>query len=121
MKNCGIRQTCECCVEEKMARPSFPQVEKKAKALLDTVHSDICGPMKTSPGGCRYYMTMIDDHSRYTVVYFLKEKSEVTDKISEYVRFTEIQFRRKPKLIRSDRGGEYTSNALRKFYVEEGN
>lgn len=121
IKPCGILKTCECCVEGKMARPAFPQAaEKKSKAVLDIVHSDVCGPMTTSPGGCRYYMTMIDDHSRYTVVYFLKEKSEVADKIREYVRFTETQFGRKPKVIRSDRGGEYTSKALRKFYAEEG-
>lgn len=121
IKPCGIRMTCESCVEGKMARPPFPQAaEKKSKAVLDIVHSDVCGPMTTSPGGCRYYMTMIDDHSRYTVVYFLKEKSEVIEKIREYVRFTETQFGRKPKVIRSDRGGEYTSNALRKFYAEEG-
>lgn len=121
IKSCGIRETCECCVRGKMARPPFPKVaEKKSEAVLDIVHSDVAGPMTTTPGGCRYYMTMIDDHSRYTVVYFLKEKSEVADKIREYVRFTETQFGRKPKVIRSDRGGEYTSNVLRKFYTDEG-
>lgn len=121
MVKCGVRMTCECCVQGKMSRPSFPSsAEKKSKEILDIVHSDLCGPMTETPGGCKFYMTMIDDHSRYTVIYFLKAKSEAEDKIREYVSFTQNQFGRKPKVIRSDRGGEYTGNSIRKFYAEEG-
>lgn len=120
--DCGIRCTCECCIEGKMARPSFPQVaEKTSTQVLDIIHSDVCGPMEeTSPGGCRYYMTLIDDHSRYTYVYFLRKKSEVEEKIREYVRLVENQFGRKPRIIRSDQGGEFSGMSLRRFYATEG-
>uniref|UniRef100_A0AAG5DHX2 Uncharacterized protein n=1 Tax=Anopheles atroparvus TaxID=41427 RepID=A0AAG5DHX2_ANOAO len=120
--NCGIRWTCECCIECKMARPPFPSVaEKTSKEVLDIIHSDVCGPMEvTTLGGCRYYMTLIDDYSRYTFVYFLKHKSEVESKIREYVKLVQNQFGRKPRIIRSDQGGEYSSKELRKFYVNEG-
>lgn len=121
VENCGIQLTCECCIEGKMARPTFAkEAVKTSKEILDIVHSDVSGPMTKTQGGCRYYLTMIDDHSRYTMVYFFKEKSEVEGRIREYVRFVETQFGRKPKAIRSDRGGEYTSHSLRKFYVSEG-
>ena len=44
---------------------------------LEIVHSDICGPMQTSSiGGCNYFLTFIDDYSRKTWVYFLKNKSD---------------------------------------------
>lgn len=120
--DCGIRWTCECCIQGKMARPSFPKAaEKTSTAVLDIVHTDVCGPMEeTTPGGCRYYMSMIDDHSRYAFIYFLKEKSDVEQRIREYVRMAENQFGRKPRIIRSDQGGEYSSKALRRFYAEEG-
>lgn len=120
--DCGIRWTCECCIECKMARPPFPSVaEKTSTAVLDIIHSDVCGPMEvTTPGGCRYYMTLIDDYSRYTFVYFLKHKSEVENKIREFVKLVQNQFGRKPRIIRSDQGGEYSSKELRKFYTNEG-
>lgn len=120
--DCGIRWTCECCIECKMARPPFrPVVEKSSDKVLDLIHSDVCGPMEEkTPGGCRYYMTLIDDYSRYTHVYFLKNKSEVEGRIRAFVRMMENQFGRKPRRIRSDQGGEYSSKTLQKFYAEEG-
>ena len=56
----------------------FPHDRNVSKIVLDVVHSDVWGPAKTmSMGGCRYYVTFIDDHTRKTWVYFMKEKSEV--------------------------------------------
>ena len=65
-------------------------------------------------------MTMIDDFSRYTIVYLLERKSEAAEKIKEYVRYVENLFARKPRTIRSDGGGEYVNENLRIFFVEEG-
>ena len=46
--------------------------------MLELVHSDVWGPAKTaSMGGCKFYVTFIDDHTCKVWVYFMKEKSEV--------------------------------------------
>lgn len=59
--------------------------------VMDIIHTDICGPMNiVSPGGSWHFLTMIDDHSRYTIVYFLKEKSEAADVIEDYVSMVKI-------------------------------
>ena len=57
---------CEGCVEGKQARASFPSDGgTRATQVLELVHSDVCGPMKTlSFGGARYFVTFIDDFSR---------------------------------------------------------
>ncbi len=65
-------------------------------------------------------MTMIDDSSRYTEVYLLGQKSEVPEKIKEYVRHVQTKFGKTPKKIRSDRGGEYTAERLQTFLKDEG-
>lgn len=65
-------------------------------------------------------MTIIDDFSRYTHVYLLQHKSEAARKIQEFVEEMKTQFGKKPKIIRSDRGGEYTSKALTDYYEKEG-
>lgn len=98
VKDCGLRLTCETCLEGKLSRTPIPKkAERKSTQILDLVHTDLCGPMETStPSGNRFLMTLIDDYSRYCVVYLLSKKSEAADKIVEYVRYVENLFGRKP-------------------------
>lgn len=119
---CGIHGVCTTCLEGKLTRKSFSkESEKKSSEVLDLIHSDLCGPMQTeTPSKKRYLMTMIDDYSRYTVIYLLRNKYETFEKIKEYVSFVKNFFRRSPKIIRADQGGEYTGNDLIKYLKEEG-
>lgn len=65
-------------------------------------------------------MTLIDDYSRFTVVFLLKHKSEAAGRIKQYVRWVQNLFGRKPLVIRSDGGGEYQNRELREFFEAEG-
>ena len=63
---------------------SFPNNDRRAKRVLDIVHSDVCGPMSTmSLSGYAYYVSFIDDYSCKTWIYLLKEKNEVFEKFKE--------------------------------------
>lgn len=64
-------------------------------------------------------MTMIDDCSRYTEVYFLKFKSEAMSKIKEYVKYVENKFEKKRNTIRSDNGREYITKELKEWLIEQ--
>ena len=78
--------------------------------MLELIHSDICGPMpSTYLSGYEYYVTFIDDYSRYTWIYFLKNKSEVFEKFKEFKALIENHSERRIKTLRSNKGGEYTS------------
>ena len=70
--------TCESCIMGKQHRKSFSnRVSWRECVLFEPIHTDICGPMNTSSlGSQRYFLIFIDDFSRMTWVYFLKEKSE---------------------------------------------
>ena len=61
-------------------------------------------------GGYSYFITFIDDLSRFGYVYLMKHKSEAFDKFKEYQSMVEKQTRKSIKIFRSDRGGEYLSN-----------
>ena len=51
---------------------------KRAKQVLDMVHSDVCGHLDTpSLGGNKYFLTFVDEFSRKIWVYLIKEKGEV--------------------------------------------
>ena len=49
------------------------------------VHGDLAGPFKRSTHGFVYFLVLVDDHSRYKHVYFLKSKSEAPAKIRAFV------------------------------------
>ena len=113
---------CEGCVEGKQARASFPSDGgTRATQVLELVHSDVCGPMKTlSFGGARYFVTFIDDFSRKMWVYILKSKDQVLNKFEEWKAMVETQTGHKVKVLRSDNGGEYTSKAFDAFLSKHG-
>jgi hypothetical protein len=80
-------------------RTSFPtDVATRASQLLKIVHTDVCGPMKTtSHGGARYFLTFIDDFSRKTHVYLLKAKGEAFEKFKQYKALVENEIGHKSK------------------------
>lgn len=50
---CSCDDVCATCQEGKMARKPFAKIKPiQSKAILDLVHTDLCGPMQTqTPGG----------------------------------------------------------------------
>ena len=63
----------------------FLKRETKTKGTLELIHSNVCGPMSsTSLSVFEYYITFIDDYSRKTWIYFLKEKNKVFEKFKEF-------------------------------------
>ena len=99
---------CECCIKAKMTRTPIPKVsDTKTTEILELLHTDLCGPKEIATvGSKRYVMTMINDYSRYTKIYQLAKKSDVSEKIHEYVSYVKTKFQKSVKRIRSDRGGE---------------
>jgi len=73
-----LHHVCEACIEGKHQRTSFPKDEMtRVSKLLELVHSNVCGPMKTtSRGGARYFVTFINDFSRKTDVHLLTAKKK---------------------------------------------
>ena len=105
---------------KKCEKRSFPKVERNSE-LLDLVHSDICelnGIL--TRGGNRYFITFIDDHSRYTYVYLMKHKDQAFQMFKIYKSEVENQKGKKIKILRSDRGGEYFPKEFSLFCEENG-
>ena len=65
------------CAKGKNTKNTFPSSKNKAKGILEIIHSDVYRPMSSSSlSGYVYYVSFIDDFSRKTWIYFLKEKNE---------------------------------------------
>ena len=116
----NFKMNCEACTLGKMHRSSFQkQSQHRATQLLEIIHSDICGPMQVeSIGGSKYMLTFTDDYSRYTTVYFLKNKNEVIVKFKHYVSQVENRSGHNINTFRTDNGGEYTSKLFNNYCTE---
>ncbi|KAK8570584.1 hypothetical protein V6N13_032201 [Hibiscus sabdariffa] len=105
---------CEICVEAKHAKPHFKIVSNRKTELLELIHTNLADFRNTeSKGGKHYYITFVDDFSRYTKVYLLRTKYEAENFFLIYKAEVENQLGRRIKWLRSDRGGEYGSNFLK--------
>jgi transposase InsO family protein len=69
-------------------------------------------------GEKRYFMTLIDDATRFCYVYLLQTKDEALDYFKIYKAEVENKLERKIKRLRSDRGGEYFPKIYDEFYEE---
>ena len=99
----------ETCVEAKLTRSFFQSVERHTDSL-DLIHRDICDlKFVQIRGGNKYFISFVDDSTKYCYVYLLKSKDETIKRFILYKNEVENQLNKKIKVLRSDRGGEYES------------
>ena len=71
-------------------------------------------------GGFVYFITFIDDYSRYGYLYLMRYKSEAFEKFKEFRNEVEKQLGRSIKSLKSDRGGKYLSQAFLDYLRDNG-
>ena len=122
VSNKNDNQFCEACTKGKQHRCPYPKsADYRASEPFELVHSDVCGPMPVpSFGGSRYFVTFIDNYSRHTFVYFMKNKSEVLEKFKEFNNYAVNATGKPIKILRSDNGGEYSSKEFESFLKKNG-
>ncbi|RDX95883.1 hypothetical protein CR513_21525, partial [Mucuna pruriens] len=98
-----------------MSEPPFlTKLAKDVIFLFSIVHSDIWGPSRVTSFGFNYFVTFIDEYSRCTWVYLMKERSELLS-ILMFSKLVENQFGKTIKILRSDNAKEYFSSELNSY------
>lgn len=113
---------CEICQKAKSGLTPFPKDGAHRKVnILDLIHTDVCEITDTpSIDGYRYFVTFIDDKTRYTMVGLIKTKDEVLEKFKEFRQLVQNQTGKTIKAIRSDNGKEYLNKAFFDYLKSEG-
>ena len=119
--NVGTLPVCESCLEGKMTKRPFSAKGERSKEPLQLVHSDVCGPLTVRTRGCyEYFVTFIDDYSRYGYVYLMHKKSDNFGKFKEFIAEVEKQLGKSLKTLQSYRGGEYLDPEFKDHFLEHG-
>lgn len=101
-------------------RPVAP-ADRRTSQPFEIIHSDLSGKFsRRSLGGARYYISFIDECTRYTWVKFLKTKSEAPQAIKDFLAYVKTQHKASTKRFIADGGGKYISSALKVWFREQG-
>ncbi|CAI7831258.1 unnamed protein product [Closterium sp. NIES-53] len=118
---------CLPCVEGRQRAAPHSSSFPPTTAPLQTLHMDVWGPACVSGQGReRYFLLVVDDYTRYTTVFPLCSKGDVSAVLIPWIRTVRLQLRQRfgqdlPVLrLHSDRGGEFSSDLLREFCRGEG-
>ncbi|CAI7755299.1 unnamed protein product [Closterium sp. NIES-54] len=118
---------CLPCIEGRQRAAPHSSSFPPTTAPLQTLHMDVWGPARVSGQGHeRYFLLVVDDYMRYTTVFPLHSKGEVSAVLIPWIRTVRLQLRERFRAdllvlrLLSDRGGEFSSDLLRDFCRGEG-
>ena len=112
---------CITCPLAKFTKLPYTLSESRAAGIFDMIHIDIWGPYRVSTRhNHRFFLTMVDDHSRVSWVHLLKYKSDAYSAIERFVNMARNQFQKEVKIIRSDNALEFEDKHCRSFFDKLG-
>lgn len=112
-------EPCEVCSLAKQTRSRFPSSSSHSSVLFSLVHCDVWGPYRTpSSPGASYFLTLVDACSRCVWVYLMKNKTEVSSIIPNFIAMASTQFNKTIARFRSDNGTKFT--CLRPYSLSKG-
>jgi hypothetical protein len=117
-----VDQICDGCLIGKQRRTPFPaEANYRATERLDLVHGDLCGPISPpTHGGRRYFLLLVDDKTRYMWIVLLSRKDEAPAAIKRWQASVEVETRVKLRVLRTDRGGKFTSMEFCEYCADRG-
>lgn len=93
---------CDACQQAKSHQLPYSRSSSESSVPLELVFSDVWGPAIDSVGRKNYYVSFIDDFSKFTWIYLIKYKSEVFQKFKEFQNLVERHFDRKIISMQTD-------------------
>jgi len=106
---------CKPCLAGKMHANPFLASNNQALSPLELIHSYVHDVNQHTFTGYRYWVTFIDDYSRYKFVFPIKKKSEVLQTFKNFKVYAENQSGHHIKTLCDDKGGQYMSNEFDQF------
>ncbi|GJR05775.1 retrovirus-related pol polyprotein from transposon TNT 1-94 [Tanacetum coccineum] len=98
-----------------------PKTENTNLEVLNTLHMDLCGPMRVQTiNGKKYILVIVDDYSRFTWVKFLRSKDETPAVVIKFLKQIQVGLNKIVRFIRTDNGTEFVNKTLYDHYEKVG-
>jgi transposase InsO family protein len=113
---------CSSCQAGKQVANTHPnKSQMSTHRPLELLHMDLFVPTSfVSIGGNSYCLVIVDDYSRFTWVYFLRDKSNVFEKFKSFAILAQNQFDFDIKKVRSDNGSEFKNARIDEYCDDKG-
>ena len=112
---------CEICQLAKHTRSSYSNHEYKSSHPFSMIHSDIWGPTRIKNiTGSKWFVSFVDDHTRTTWVFLMKDKSEVSSIFKRFSHMIQTQFATKIQVLRTDNAKDYFNSILGEYLSNHG-
>jgi transposase InsO family protein len=113
---------CSSCQVRKQVANTHPyKSQMSTHRPLELLHMDLFGPTSfMSIGGNSYCLVIVDDYSRFTWVYFLRDKSNVFETFKSFAILAQNQFDFDIKKVRSDNGSEFKNGRIDEYCDDKG-
>ncbi|GJU13130.1 integrase, catalytic region, zinc finger, CCHC-type containing protein [Tanacetum coccineum] len=98
-----------------------PKPENTNLEVLNTLHMDLCGPMRVQTiNGKKYILVIVDDYSRFTWVKFLRSKDETPAVVIKFLKQIQVGLNKTVRYVRTDNGTEFVNKDLTDYYERVG-
>jgi hypothetical protein len=98
---------CDACQQVKSHQLPYPKSSSFLSHPLEFIYSDVWGPAPEVVARFKYYVSFIDNFSKFTWIYLPKYKHKVFQKFQEFQTLVERLIDRKIITMQTARGGEY--------------
>lgn len=98
---------CDACQQGKIHQLPYPSSNKSSSFPLEIMHSNVWGHAPVSTSGYKYYVSFVDDYSKFTWIYLMKNKSEVFSIFMHFQSHVERLLNRKIVYMQTDWGGQH--------------
>ncbi|GJS67342.1 retrovirus-related pol polyprotein from transposon TNT 1-94 [Tanacetum coccineum] len=113
---------CPSCQLGKSKKSSHPlKTVNTNTEILNTLHMDLCGPMRIeSINKKKYILVIVDDYTRFGWVRFLRTKDETPEAIKKFIVTTQRALNATVRYVRTDNGTEFVNKTLTAFFESVG-
>jgi hypothetical protein len=126
---CGLKyvkfekkKLCSSCQAGKQVANTHPnKSQMSTHRPVELLYMDLFGPTSfVSIGGNSYCLVIVDDYSRFTWVYFLRDKSNVFETFKSFAILAQNQFDFDIKKVRSDNASEFKNARIDEYCDDKG-
>nr|GEV40181.1 retrovirus-related Pol polyprotein from transposon TNT 1-94 [Tanacetum cinerariifolium] len=98
-----------------------PKAENTNLEVLNTLHMDLCGPMRVQIiNGKKYMFVIVDDYSLFTWVKFLRSKDETPEVVIKFITQIQVGLNKTIRYVCTDNRTEFVNHTMTEYYERIG-